>query len=151
MVRTENMATSRDLLNTFFDCLRDLDNSIDRCVDLFADDGVFEFPYFSVLGMPTRFQGKTEVREVLGIINSHFSAFTLSGIEIHELKEGDGLFVRYHSDGFINRSGRIYAQDYVSQLIAENGKIKVLREYLNVVNTARALLPNGLDDVPSAE
>ncbi len=143
------MTTGRELLNAFFDCLRDLDNSIDRCVDLFADDGAFEFPYFSVLGMPTRFQGKAEVRQVLGIINSHFSAFTLSEIEIHELKEGDALFVRYHSDGFIDRSDRVYAQDYVSQLIAEDGKIKVLREYLNVIKTARMIFPNGLADVPA--
>ncbi|MEP7455039.1 nuclear transport factor 2 family protein [Phyllobacterium sp. SB3] len=144
------MSTSRELLIAFFDCLGDLDNSIDRCVDLFAEDGVFEFPYFSVLGMPTRFQGKTELRQVLGIINAHFSAFTLSEIEVHEVKEGDALFVRYHSDGFIDRSERVYAQDYVSQLIAVDGKIKVLREYLNVINTARMLFPNGLADVPAA-
>lgn len=144
------MTTSRDLLEAFLDCLRDLDNSIDRCVDLFADDGVFEFPYFSVLGTRTRFQGKAEVRQVLGIINSHFSAFTLSEIEIHEVKEGDALFVRYHSNGFVDGSERVYAQDYVSQFIAENGKIKILREYLNVIKTARMLFPNGLVDVPPA-
>jgi ketosteroid isomerase-like protein len=144
------MSTSCQLLSDFFDCLRDLDNSIDRCVNLFADGGVFEFPYFSVLGMPTRFQGKTEVRQVLGIINAHFSAFTISEVEIHEVKEGDALFVRYHSDGFIDRSDRVYAQDYVSQLIAEDGKIKVLREHLNVIKTARMLFPNGLADVPPA-
>jgi ketosteroid isomerase-like protein len=145
------MSTSRTLLNAFFDCLRNLDGSIDKCVDLFADDGVFEFPYFSVLGMPTRFQGKAELRQVLEMINAHFSGFTLSNIEIHEVKEGDALFVRYHSDGFIDRGERNYAQDYVSHLIAENGKIKILREYLNVINTARMLFPNGLADVPPAQ
>lgn len=66
------------------------------------------------------------------------------------MKDGDALFVRYHSDGFIDRSERVYAQDYVSQLIAVDGKIKVLREYLNVINTARMLFPNGLADVPAA-
>jgi ketosteroid isomerase-like protein len=145
------MSTSRELLNEFFDCLRNLDSSIDRCVDLFADDGVFEFPYFPVLGMPSRFQGKAALREVLGMINAHFSAFTLSDIDIHEVKDGNALFVRYHSDGFIDRTERVYAQDYVSQLVAENGKIKVMREYLNVINTARMLFPNGLADVPPAQ
>ena len=142
------MSSSRELLNAFFDCLRDLDNSIEACLDLFADDGVFEFPYFSALGMPTRFQGKTELRQVLGMINARFSAFTVSDVEIHEVKTGDALFVRYHTDTFIDGTERVYSQDYVSQLIAENGKIKVLREYLNVIKTARALLPNGLADVP---
>jgi ketosteroid isomerase-like protein len=142
------MSSSRELLTAFFDCLRDLDNSIEACLDLFADDGVFEFPYFSALGMPTRFQGKTELRQVLGMINARFSAFTVSDVEIHEVKTGDALFVRYHTDTFIDGTERVYAQDYVSQLIAENGKIKVLREYLNIIKTARALLPNGLADVP---
>lgn len=145
------MSSSRELLNEFLDCLRDLDNSIDRCVDLFADDGVFEFPYFSVLGMPTHFQGKAELRQVLGMINARFSAFTVSDIDIHEVKTGDALFVRYHTEAFVDSSKRVYAQDYVSQLIVENGKIKLLREYLNVIKTARALLPNGLADVPPAE
>lgn len=144
------MSTSRKLITEFFDCLRYLDSSIDRCVDLFADDGVFEFPYFPVLGMPSRFQGEVALREVFELIRSHFSSFTLSNIEIHEVKDADAVFVRYHSDGFIDGTERVYAQDYVSQLVAENGKIKVLREYLNVINTARMLFPNGLADVPPA-
>jgi ketosteroid isomerase-like protein len=44
----------------------------------------------------------------------------------------------------------VYAQDYVSHLVVENGKIKLLREYLNIISSARALLPNGLADVPAA-
>jgi hypothetical protein len=108
------MPSSRELLNSFFDCLRHLDHSIDRCLDLFADDGAFEFPYFSVLGMPTRFQGKAELRQVLGMINARLSNFTVSGVDIHEVKTGDALFVRYHTDAFIDGSERVYAQDYVS-------------------------------------
>jgi ketosteroid isomerase-like protein len=142
--------SSRELINAFFDCLRNFENSIERCLDLFADDGVFEFPYFAVLGMPTRFEGKTELRQVLGMIGVRFSAFTVSDIEIHEVKDADALFVRYHTDTFVDGTERVYAQDYVTQLIAENGKIKVLREYFNVIKTARALLPNGLADVPPA-
>jgi ketosteroid isomerase-like protein len=145
------MPASRDLLDEFFDCLRHLASSVDRCVDLFADDGVFEFPYFPVLGMPSRFHGKAALREVIELIRSHFSSFSLSDIEIHEVKDADAVFVRYHSDGFIDGGERLYAQDYVSQLVAENGKIKILREYLNVINTARMLFPNGLADVPPAQ
>jgi hypothetical protein len=43
----------------------------------------------------------------------------------------------------------VYAQDYVSHLVVENSKIKLLREYLNVISSARALLPKGLADVPA--
>jgi ketosteroid isomerase-like protein len=141
------MSTSRELITEFFDCLRNLSTSVDRCVQLFADDGVFEFPYLSTLGMETRFKGKAAIRGVLELIRSHFSSFTLSNISIHELKDGTGL-VEYHSDAFIGSTERVYPQDYVSRLVAENGKIKLLREYMNVISSARALLSNGLADVP---
>ena len=67
------MSTSRKRFTEFLECLRHLDRSIDRCVDLFADDGVFEFPYFTSLGMPWRVSGKAEVRQVLELIavNQH--------------------------------------------------------------------------------
>jgi uncharacterized protein len=143
------MSTGRELLAEFFDCLRNLSTSVDRCVALFADDGVFEFPYMPTIGIPARFQGHAAIRGVLELIRSHFPSFTLSNIEIHELKDGSGLFVEYHSDGFIDGSDKVYAQDYVSHLVVENGRIKLLREYLNIISSARALLPKGLAEVPA--
>jgi uncharacterized protein len=140
------MATPRELLTEFFDCLRNLNTSVDRCVALF---GVFEFPYMPTIGIPARFQGHAAIRGVLELIRSHFPSFTLSNIEIHELKDGSGLFVEYHSDGFIDGSDKVYAQDYVSHLVVENGRIKLLREYLNIISSARALLPKGLAEVPA--
>lgn len=142
------MSSANELIHEFFDCLKHLDTSVDRCVDLFAEDGVFEFPYFSTLGMPTRFEGKEAVRQVLNLIRSRFSSFTVSNVSIHELNGGNGLFTEYHTDGFIDGTERVYAQDYVTHLLEEGGKIKLLREYLNVISTARMLLPNGLADVP---
>jgi len=143
------MSSANDLINEFFDCLKNLSTSVDRCVELFADDGVFEFPYFATLGMPVRFEGKAAVREVLNLIRSRFSSFTVSNVSIYELKGGKGLFTEYHTDGFIDDTERVYAQDYVTHLLEEGGKIKLLREYLNVISTARMLFPNGLSDVPA--
>ena len=143
------MSTARELLTEVFDCLRTLNTSVDRCVALFADDGVFEFPYMPTIGIPARFQGHEAIRGVLELIRSHFPSFTLSNIEIHDLKDGSGLFVEYHSESFIDGADKVYAQDYVSHLVVENGKIKLLREYLNIISSAGALLPNGLADVPA--
>ena len=145
------MSKAHELITQFLDCLKTFDASVDRCVDLFADDGVFEFPYLSTLGMPNRFAGKTAVREVLNLIGSHFSAFTVSNVTIHELKDERGLFIQYHTDTVLKGTERKYAQDYVTYLLEEGGKIKLLREYLNVIATARVLLPNGLADVPDSK
>lgn len=143
------MMRAHELLTEFFDCLTNLSTSVDRCVDLFADDGVFEFPYFSTLGLNSRYEGKAAIREVLTLIRSRFSSFTFSNVTVHELKDGHGLFTEYHSDGVTDDTGQIYAQDYVSHLLEADGKIKLLREYLNIISTARMLLPNGLADVPA--
>jgi uncharacterized protein len=143
------MSTGRELLAEFFDCLQKLNTSVDRCVALFAEDGVFEFPYMPTIGIEARFQGHEAIRGVLELIRSHFPSFTLSNIEIHDLKDGSGLFVEYHSKSFVDGGGKVYAQDYASHLVVGNGKIKLLREYLNIISSARALLPNGLPDVPA--
>jgi ketosteroid isomerase-like protein len=143
------MSTGRELLAEFFDCLQKLNTSVDRCVALFAEDGVFEFPYMPTIGVEARFQGHEAIRGVLELIRSHFPSFTLSNIEIHDLKDGSGLLVEYHSESFVDGSDKVYAQDYVSHLVVENGKIRLLREYLNIISSARALLPKGLADVPA--
>lgn len=142
------MATARDLLTQFFHALSNLDTSVDRCVDLFANDGVFELPYLATLGMPSRFEGKVAVRQVLELIRSHYPSFTLSDIVVHDLRDGHGLFVEYHSESPIRGTDRLYKQDYVTCLIEGDGEIKLLREYMNIISAARELLPNGLADLP---
>lgn len=144
------MLTPRELLSEFHDCLQNLDTSVERCANLFAEDGVFDLPYFPSIGMPPSFDGRSAVRGAFELIRSHFASFAISKVHIHDLKDGSGLFAEYHSEGFIDGTERIYAQDYASLLVVENGKIKLLREYLNIISTARMLLPNGLADVPAA-
>jgi ketosteroid isomerase-like protein len=143
------MSTARELLNEFFVCLQNIETSVDRCVALFAKDGIFEFPYMPTIGIPARFEGHEEIRGVLGLIGAHFPAFAVSNIEIHDLKDGSGLFIKYHSDSFLKGTDRLYAQDYASHLVVENGKITHLTEYMNIISSARMLLPNGLADVPA--
>ncbi len=58
------------------------------------------------------------------------------------MRRGSALFVQYHSDTVLKGTDRVYAQDYASQRVVENGKIKFLREYLNIIFTVSILLPN---------
>ncbi|MEU8327761.1 hypothetical protein [Micromonospora sp. NPDC048839] len=39
--------------------------------------------------------------------------------------------------------------DAINADVAENGKIKLLRESLDLVRAARAMLPNGVADIPA--
>ena len=40
---------------------------------------------------------------------------------------------------------------FAARLVAENGRIKLVRESLNVVAAAQALLPGGVKDLPDPE
>jgi ketosteroid isomerase-like protein len=144
------MSSAQNLLDQFFDCLNKLDTSVDRCVDLFAEGGVWELPYFSSIGIDPQFAGKTSIRGALELLRSRFKAFAFSNIRVYELKNESGLFAEYHSEAFIDGTDRVYAQDYVSRIVVEGGRIKLLREYLNIISTARLLLPGGLAGVPEA-
>ena len=42
---------------------------------------------------------------------------------------------------------RQYHQLFFGRLVAEGGKIKLLREALNIISAAQTILPNGLVDV----
>ena len=42
---------------------------------------------------------------------------------------------------------RHYHQLFFGRLVAEHGKIKLLREALNLISVAQTILPNGLSDV----
>jgi ketosteroid isomerase-like protein len=45
--------------------------------------------------------------------------------------------------------GRPFEQLYAGRLVAVGDRIVLLREHLDLVKTARALLPNGIADIPT--
>ena len=48
-------------------------------------------------------------------------------------------------------TGRTVHHLFTGRLVAENGLIKLVRESLNVVAAAQALLPGGVKDLPDPE
>jgi epoxide hydrolase len=50
-----------------------------------------------------------------------------------------------------SKTGRIIHQLFFGRLVAENGKIKLLRESINLVELALGVFPNGLADSPAGQ
>lgn len=142
------MSTAREVFQQFTEAILNLDAASGRCLDLFADDAVFEFPYAPTLGLPAKHEGREQIRALLELIRVSIPPVAISNVVIHDMKHDSELFVEYHSDAKVGESGEPYAQDYASFVVVENGKIKVLREYFNAIASARAILPGGLADVP---
>jgi hypothetical protein len=60
-------------------------------------------------------------------------------------------FAEYMAHPTATTTGRTVHHLFTGRLVAENGQIKLLRESLNPVAVAQALLPGGVKDLPDPE
>ncbi len=61
------------------------------------------------------------------------------------------VFAEYMAHPTVRATGRTLHHMFAARLVAENGLIKLVRESLNVVAAAQALLPGGVKDLPDPE
>lgn len=126
------MKTAKELLLAY---LNNIGNP-DFQIELFADDAALELPYLVSLGMPGRWEGKEKLHTFLRNLPNTFQGFTFKNIQIH-IDTPDQAFGEYEATGTIASNGKTYEQHYMGRLVAENGKIKLLREALNMVTVLR--------------
>jgi ketosteroid isomerase-like protein len=114
---------------------------------LFADDGVLELPYLESLGIPARTVGPEAIREfIIGLLRV-VPDFGFDTVDIL-IETEDQVFGEWSVER-TTTTGRPFSQTYAGRLVAENGKIKLLRESLDLVRAARAMLPNGVASIPA--
>ncbi len=140
-----SMRTARQLLQAYLDAISA--GEMEKAIALFAEDGAFEFPYFGSVNLPTRFQGPDAIRQLLVPVMEGAENFQFKNIKIFPGEDENHVSGEYEVEAVIKKTGRPYPQLYGGRLIAENGKIKLLREFANTVEVARAMLPNGLKDL----
>ena len=126
------MKTAKELL---LDYLENVGNP-DLQIELFADDAVFELPYLASLGMPARWEGREVLYNFLSNLPKTFPGFKFKNIQIH-IDTPDQAFGEYEATGVIASNGKHYDQHYMGRVVAENGKIKLIREALNMVPVVR--------------
>ena len=117
---------------------------------LFAADGVFEMPFFVSLGLPSRFEGPEGVRGLISTVLEFYPEFevNLEDVVIH-IDTPDQVFAEYPVHVTAAPTGRLTHHLFMAYLVAENGKVALLRESLNTVAAASALLPGGARDLPA--
>lgn len=54
----------------------------------------------------------------------------------------DKVFGEYSVEALVPSTGKVYKQTYAGMLVAENGKIKHLREALDTLAAAKAFTPD---------
>ena len=99
---------------------------------LFADDGVIELPWVNA-----RAQGPAAIEKFIAGLLAKVPDFRFQNIRIW-IQTPDQAFGEYDVEALVPSTGKTYRQSYAGRLVAENGKIKLLRESLDTLAASQA-------------
>ena len=138
------MKHSKALLLEYLASVRDPE----RAASLFADDGVFELPFLRSLGLEPRYTGRREIAGLVHKLLEIYPEFAFSPDDTSILIETpEKTFAEYQAHARAAATGRTAHHLFTGYLVAEAGKIKLLRESFNPLTMAQAQLPNGVADI----
>ena len=139
------MSDAKTLLKEFLGNIRDPE----KASALFAEDGAFEMPFFVSLGLPRRFEGREGVKGLLTTVLEYYPDFKFKDEDITVLIDTPNqVFAEYVAHTTARATGRLAHHLFMGRLVAENGQITLIREGLNTVAAASALLAGGAHDLP---
>lgn len=99
---------------------------------LFAEDGVLELPTVNV-----HVTGPAGVSNLLNGLLKRVPDFRFKDLKVW-IDTPDRVFAEYAVEALVPETGKVYRQIYAGLLMAENGKIKLLREALDTAAAANA-------------
>ena len=117
-------------------------------VSMFTEDGGLELPYLTDFGLPGRFAGAEGISGAAKFLHDTFPGLHLENLKIL-IDTPDQVFAEYEFTAVSTITGRKVHQLFFGRLVAENGKIKLVREAMNSAETARALLKQGIPELAS--
>jgi hypothetical protein len=138
------MKTARDLLLEFLDAFP----IPAKAAALFAENGTLEIPYLESVNIQPRSEGPREIEKFLTTLIAMVPDWKFSNVKIL-MEDSNQVFAEYEVHAVATHTNRKYDQLFFGRLVIdEHDKIKLLREAQNLVNTAKALLKNSIDDIP---
>ncbi len=129
---TTSKTTAIQLLRAYHDNIQ----NPDKAAALFADDGVVELPT-----VKARAQGRDAIRGLVQGLLKKIPDFRFINTQVW-IETPDKVFAEYSVEALVPDTGKIYKQTYAGVLIAEGGRIKLLREALDTAEAARAFSKN---------
>jgi uncharacterized protein len=114
---------------------------------LFLPEGTLELPYLASIGLPPVLKVGAEITKFLGFLHATlYPQFKFENVKVL-MNDGQQVFAEYQINHKSGISGKYVKQQFFGHLEAESGKIRRLREAIDVVVAAEAIYPNGLQDV----
>ena len=128
------MKTAKELLLGYLENINDADTTI----DLFADDAALELPYLASLDKQWRWEGREVLHNFIKNFPKGYEDFAFKNIQIL-IDTPEQVFGEYQVEAVFKKTGKVYRQTYMGRLVAQNGKIKLLREALNLAEVTKAM------------
>ena len=118
----------------------------------FTEDGALELPFLHSLGIPWRHRGRQAIRELQDqLAGLYVDIGFLPEDTLVLIDTPEQVFAEYMAHPTVRATGRTVHHLFTGRLVAKNDQIKLLRESLNPVAVAQALLPGGIKDLPDPE
>ncbi|MDH6484172.1 nuclear transport factor 2 family protein [Streptomyces sp. SAI-127] len=107
-----------------------LDKDIAAWIDLWDDNGVFEFP-FAPDGWPKRLEGKAAIADYMRGYPDHIDLHDFPYVEIHQTTAAQTIVVEMRAVGRLVETGSPYDMTYIAVVTVEDGRITRYRDYWN--------------------
>ncbi|GAA1938852.1 nuclear transport factor 2 family protein [Amycolatopsis minnesotensis] len=114
-----------------------LAKNTDAAADLWAADGVAEFP-FAVGTSPRRLTGREEIRAYLSRLPEVTDLREIPSIAVYHTERPATVVVEFTGTGTTISTGEPYRLDYIVVLTVQDGLITCYRDYWNPLATASA-------------
>ncbi|HEX9510419.1 MAG TPA: nuclear transport factor 2 family protein [Puia sp.] len=124
------MKTAKELLQAYHSNIQ----NPDAAAHLFSADGAIELPYLASLGQSWRTEGPENIKNMIAGLLKMAPDFHFINIKYY-IETPDQVFAEYEVDCLFN--GKPYKQMYMGRLVAEQGKIKLVREGMNLYSVMK--------------
>ena len=98
---------------------------------LYADDAVMEYPYGAYAGVSSPLKGIGAISKSVKGFLDNVRDFQIELSKVYRVEGEDAVFAEFTARVTVISTGRPYNQNYILYLLAEGGKIAVLREYFD--------------------
>ena len=120
------MKTAKELLYEYLEKIQ----TPNEVALLFADDGAIELPYLKSVNGSYRTEGRDAIEKMLTGLLRQAPDFHFLNIQLL-IDTPEQVFAEYEVDTLFN--GKPYKQLYMGRLVAVNGKIKLIREGMDMI------------------
>lgn len=118
---------------------------VDAAVACYTEDGTLSFPFWPLLGLPSDHTGHENIRAYLTKLMEFLPDIRFEDFQVH-IDEPYAMFAECRLDQQSSTGRRVNFQ-YGTLVLAENGRMKLVREFVDQIPAAAALLPNGIADI----